>query len=672
MPNSSARCAQLPRAIDKVPFYSALKKFRDYLRGEVPDLDESEVIFPEVKLQNFNNKRIKEEDDLERLTEEMREGDPRIDPDTGKKRRGRPPKPRPDGTVPPPKRKRVDEFGNPLPKGVNPIDPLTGKKKRGRPKKSELPPHAHGMMNGMQVKTEFHGENGGDPGGHHMSKTPTRLPPFSPNFARGMGPLGKENEGDCVDQRPPPDRLRPSMDAEEAAAAAAKDLTRPDSLPDLSGRLGAHSPLGKSLSHHPHDFDPSASLPEEETSHSDDRRPESARSLTRPQAQCNFSNPTTPVDANFPGQPGGGGGFPGFPMKSDQVHHSPSYGQQPPNQQQNFHAPYRSGPPPGMQETPPHQGGFDSPQPAPVRTVKSHDPSDVSSKSLTGLESLVDQIPAIAENDSGVFSGSGGGSHPATPRSVGPYSPGQYHGQGSYMNSGYSGGGGQYSGPTPTGPGGNTPGSDSYPTDLSTSTNFNVSTASSVANHSPVTHSNFSVSSLAHSSVGRSAENGGDATITGHSSSADAFSVSNLASSYAGSSSLISEQSEISKYSPGISSNPYMSSMSNSSMFAAAGTLMPRGITPPANFMPSSMGSSAVAAAGMAGMGMAGMAGMYGMSGMSNYGQYSAAGAAYSGAAQAFAAAATGSTYPPHGLHMPNPSYPYPSPYSQYSQSPYF
>ncbi len=59
MPNSSARCAQLPRAVDKVPFYAALKKFRDYLRGDLPDLDEAEVVFPEVKLQNFNNKRIK-------------------------------------------------------------------------------------------------------------------------------------------------------------------------------------------------------------------------------------------------------------------------------------------------------------------------------------------------------------------------------------------------------------------------------------------------------------------------------------------------------------------------------------------------------------------------------------------------------------------------------------
>ena len=30
MPSSSARCAQLPRAVDKVPFFEALRKFRDY------------------------------------------------------------------------------------------------------------------------------------------------------------------------------------------------------------------------------------------------------------------------------------------------------------------------------------------------------------------------------------------------------------------------------------------------------------------------------------------------------------------------------------------------------------------------------------------------------------------------------------------------------------------
>ncbi|GFR89897.1 G/T mismatch-specific thymine DNA glycosylase [Elysia marginata] len=50
MPSSSARCAQLPRAVDKVPFYVALKKLRDYLKGDLATLDDSEVVFPNVDL----------------------------------------------------------------------------------------------------------------------------------------------------------------------------------------------------------------------------------------------------------------------------------------------------------------------------------------------------------------------------------------------------------------------------------------------------------------------------------------------------------------------------------------------------------------------------------------------------------------------------------------------
>jgi len=667
MPNSSARCAQLPRAVDKVPFYAALKKFRDHLRGDIPELDESEVVFPEVKLQNFNNKRIKREEFEEGADGQIMDGeDRRIDPDTGKKRRGRPPKPRPDGSLPAPKRRRVDEFGNPLPKGTNPIDPVTGKKKRGRPKKSDLPPSMPGMPNGMSGgfpnKVNNHNDDDSD-APSSSSKTPTRLPPFSPNFARGGMPTGKDDDSDRGGRRSPHPisaRLHQSVDGDEGA----KDLSRADSLPDLSGRLGDDpcspppSPLGKSLP--PPEFEPPRSLHEEETSHStEDRRPDSARSLTRPQIPCNFSNPTTPVDGhsvqNYQNQQHRFSPF----QRSGAPHHSPNYHPGP----QNFHAPYRSG---QIQGTPPHQN-YDSPQP---RQPKPHDPSDVSTKSLTGLESLVDQIPAIAENDSGVFSGSGNGSHPPTPRSVGPYSPGQYHGGGSYLPPTYSGP--QYaSGQGPPGPG-NTPGSDSFPTDLSTSTNYGHSVVTT-ASHSPATPSNFSVSSLAHSSVRGGGEENGDATITGHGAPpiSEAFSVSNLASSYA--SSVSTEGSDMPpKYPPGIASNPYMSGISgnHSSMFGPS-SLMSRSIGPPNSFMSGSMGSSMAGMAGMAGMGaMAGMAGMYGMS---NYGQYSSAAGAYSGAAQAFAAAASGSTYP-HGLHMPNPSYPYPSPYSQspYSQSPYF
>jgi TDG/mug DNA glycosylase family protein len=684
MPNSSARCAQLPRAVDKVPFYAALKKFRDYLRGDIPELDESDVVFPEVKLQNFNNKRIKKEEFTDDMNPESENGEERIDPETGKKRRGRPPKPRPDGSLPAPKRRRVDEFGNPLPKGSNPIDPVTGKKKRGRPKKSDMVQHPApalgpapglGLPNGLQslvlkakAAETFHseeqeGESEAPLPGTGSVKTPTRLPPFSPHFgARGV----KEE----VEEGEEPGRLHSSIDGDEGHGLP-KDLSRADSLPDLSGRLGDDpcspppSPMGKSLP--PPEFEPPRSLHEEETSHStEDRRPDSARSLTRPHIPCNFSAPTTPVD-HSPHQ-----GYPPqqrfSPFPRGAPHHSPSYPQGPPQGhpqgQQNFHAPYRG--PPHLQGTPPHQN-YDSPQPQ--HPPKSHHPSDLSTKSLTGLESLVDQIPAIAEADSGVFSSSGNGSHPATPRSVGPYSPGQYHGGSSYLPPTYSGPGypGGQQGSQP-GPG--TPGSDSFPTDLSTSTNYGHPVATT-ASHSPSTPSNFSVSHLAHSSVRGGGEENGDATITGHGAPppmSEAFSVSNLASSYA---SPVSSHGgggpeEPPKYPPGISSNPYMSG--HSSMFSPS--LMTRSIGPPGGSFPSMGGM-----AGMAGMGaFAGMAGYGAM--QASYGQYSAASAAagaYTGAAQAFAAAAGGGTYH-HGLPMPNPSYPYPSPYSQspYSQSPYF
>jgi len=63
MPSSSARCAQLPRAVDKVPFYEALKKFRDHLSGKLPDLDPCEVVFANVSLKNPPRKIKTEMDD---------------------------------------------------------------------------------------------------------------------------------------------------------------------------------------------------------------------------------------------------------------------------------------------------------------------------------------------------------------------------------------------------------------------------------------------------------------------------------------------------------------------------------------------------------------------------------------------------------------------------------
>lgn len=57
MPNSSARCSQLPRAADKLPFYAALKKLRDFLRGEILRPDESEITFPDLQLKVFKKEK---------------------------------------------------------------------------------------------------------------------------------------------------------------------------------------------------------------------------------------------------------------------------------------------------------------------------------------------------------------------------------------------------------------------------------------------------------------------------------------------------------------------------------------------------------------------------------------------------------------------------------------
>ncbi|XP_064486541.1 G/T mismatch-specific thymine DNA glycosylase-like isoform X2 [Ornithodoros turicata] len=65
MPSSSARCAQLPRAVDKLPFYVALKKLRDHLRGLLPALHPSEVTFPDVKL------RVEAKDEFDAVADEQ-------------------------------------------------------------------------------------------------------------------------------------------------------------------------------------------------------------------------------------------------------------------------------------------------------------------------------------------------------------------------------------------------------------------------------------------------------------------------------------------------------------------------------------------------------------------------------------------------------------------------
>ena len=62
MPSSSARCAQLPRAVDKIPFFAALKKLRDFLNGKIDKVEESELVFESVVLGHVPRKEGKTKD----------------------------------------------------------------------------------------------------------------------------------------------------------------------------------------------------------------------------------------------------------------------------------------------------------------------------------------------------------------------------------------------------------------------------------------------------------------------------------------------------------------------------------------------------------------------------------------------------------------------------------
>jgi thymine-DNA glycosylase len=160
MPSSSARCAQLPRAADKVPFYASLKKFRDYLNGHIKDLDESEFVFNDPKLKAicdvsldqlkidntgsvmFGNE-INDSAQMDPRSEGMQD-DPlnyqnnkTVDGNivlSNKKKRGRPKKVKGDGdeTLPKiPRRTALQNYENEF------NDDGTQRKKRGRPKKSK-------------------------------------------------------------------------------------------------------------------------------------------------------------------------------------------------------------------------------------------------------------------------------------------------------------------------------------------------------------------------------------------------------------------------------------------------------------------------------------------------------------------------------------------------------
>lgn len=313
MPSSSARCAQLPRAADKVPFYAALKKFRDYLNGIVTNIDESEMVFSEPRVKSCYEAEPKPDPFSTDLTDisnaVIKKEDGTIVP--CKKKRGRPKKVKVEGETPPPK----PVVRKPPVQNNNCDFP---KKKRGRPKKvkvedMDIPPPDNGTST-------------------NISKCYSIPSPIqSPNNFYQMGPaMTPPNNGGVYGQQPPPPYTQsPRPPYSQSPRPHSQPFTHSDLSSEISAAISSEqlgSPASPGLG--PPDFDPPTSMAEE--------------------AECRLSSPA-------PSTP------------SEQTHY-----------------PYHS-----YNMEPPQETHYPSPR----------QPQDIASKSLSGLESLVDQIPSITEGE---------------------------------------------------------------------------------------------------------------------------------------------------------------------------------------------------------------------------------------------------------------------------------
>lgn len=370
MPSSSARCAQLPRAADKVPFYAALKKFRDYLNGLITEIDENEMVFSEPSLKSCYEAEPKPDPFSPELTDisnaVIQNEDGTIIP--CKKKRGRPKKIKVEGEESPPKpvvRKPPSTQNN------NCDFP---KKKRGRPKKVKVenmdlnPPdntstnlsQCYSNPSPIQSPNNFYqmGPAMTPPNGSGnlyapqppQAYTQSPRPPYSqsprppytnsprPQYSQSPRPQYSQSPRPQYSQSPRPQYSQsPRPTYSQSPRPPYSQSPRPHSQPfthsDLSSEISAAisseqlgspaSPIG------PPDFEPPTSMAEE--------------------AECRLGSPAPSTN-------------------SEQAHyHYQSYNMDPPHQPEQY--------------------------PSPRQT------QDIATKSLSGLESLVDQIPSITEGD---------------------------------------------------------------------------------------------------------------------------------------------------------------------------------------------------------------------------------------------------------------------------------
>lgn len=320
MPSSSARCAQLPRAADKVPFYAALKKFRDYLNGIVTSIDESEMVFSEPRVKSCYEAEPKPDPYATDITDisnaVIKKDDGAIVP--CKKKRGRPKKIKVEGEEPLKPTPRKPPIQN------NNCD--FPKKKRGRPKKIKPENIDAAVENNTST---------------NISKCFSSPSPIqSPNNFYQMGPsMTPPNNSSNLyaPQVPQSYNQSPRPQYSQSPRPPFSQSPRPHSQPfthsDLSSEISAAisseqlgSPASPGLG--PPDFEPPTSMAEE--------------------GECRLSSPAPSTPSEHP-------------------HY-------------NYHA-------------------YQMDQPQDPHYASPRQPQDMASKSLSGLESLVDQIPSITDGD---------------------------------------------------------------------------------------------------------------------------------------------------------------------------------------------------------------------------------------------------------------------------------
>lgn len=372
MPSSSARCAQLPRAADKVPFYTALKKFRDYLNGLITEIDENEMVFSEPRVKSFYEAEPKPEPFSPDLTD-ISNSVIHNDDSTAipyKKKRGRPKKSKVDGEEPTPK-PVVRKAPQPVQVNDNGSFP---KKKRGRPKKIKV-----GTVD--QIKVENNSSSS-------MSHCYSNLSPMRPlNGFYQMGPTvtpPNSNTNNMYPAQPQPYSQSPRPPFCQSPRSAYNEAMRP---------TYSNSPKPQ------YSQSPKMESPSPRPNYSQSPRPPYSQSPRPPYSQSPrpHSQPFTHSDlsseisaAISSEQLASPIGPPDFePLTNMEEESECRLGSPSPStnseQSHYYHQSYNMDPPHNQQQEP----QYSSPRPN----------QDIASKSLSGLESLVDQIPSLTEGE---------------------------------------------------------------------------------------------------------------------------------------------------------------------------------------------------------------------------------------------------------------------------------